>query len=197
MANPIRGVYVRKVRAMPFPMPNGRTIDLSYDLGAMLATSLSTKSSFRKIAALDGADVSPGGGECDRRLEVEVTLSSLEMALTELGVKFGFNPGGAINPGTNVNVDTKLKIGALSMDFHVWDCQGARCTIPVATNVDQNLPELEVEMRANFGVITTAADFMTRTNFGKVFRRVLDTGAERLEKARRPTAGGFQPEAHP
>lgn len=176
VVQPARPVRVLSVGTLPFQLPNGERVEISQDLKTIFETTLLTHSSLRPAEfALDDP--------CAQWLEIRAAVTSLDLDVTEFGVRFGYTPQGAIPTVDSITGEARVKLGSLTMDLGLRLCTRNGCQVVVASSADQTLAELKVDVKVDFSLVTTGASFMTRTPMGAAFRTVFEKAVTRLEKA--------------
>lgn len=180
VATPVRHVVVKPVKTQPFTLPNGSTIDLTADLNAILQTVIT------ETPTLAPSDPAISIDPCTVHLEVRSNVSTVELNVTEFGLKFGYTPTGSIGVVTGANAELNVKVGVIAMDFSIWECTGDQgCVSVAASTASKKTSKTEAGIRVDFGTIGTGAGFITQTAFGALFRDLMRTGMGNIASSAR------------
>ncbi|MCC7440521.1 MAG: hypothetical protein IT285_02745 [Bdellovibrionales bacterium] len=175
---PVRGVRLGTVGTRPFQLPNGSRVDLAADLETLLLTAVASTPS---LAPAEASSDDP----CERRMEVRAAISTLDLNVAELGVRFGYTPSGETSTVTSVQGSLGVKIGTLAMDFSLWECERGRCTAVGASTATQATAGVELAFEIAFGEITTGPALLFNTPLGETVRKIMQKGMERLAASAR------------
>lgn len=181
VATPVRHVVLKPVKTQPFTLPNGATIDMTADLNAILQTVVT------ETPTLAPADPATSLDPCAVHLEVRSNVSTVELNVTEFGLKFGYTPTGSIGVVSGANGELNVKIGVIAMDFSIWECTGSEggCVSVAASTASKKTSKTEAGIRVDFGTIGTGASFVTQTAFGALFRDLMRTGMTSIASSAR------------
>lgn len=177
-ARPVRPVIVRKVGTQVFTLPNGSPADLQADLQSMLNTVVTQTP---VLAVTDPALVYP----CDTYLELRSAVTHFQLDLAELGLSFGFNPGGALGPITGITGKVGVKIGTVAMDFSLWQCSRGRCTSVMASTANQTTASGSLALELDLSAIHTGPNLLFQTPLGDLMRKIMIKGVSDLSTSPR------------
>ena len=157
-ATPYRYVQLSRVTVPPFYLPSGRRVDMNSDLGAIIETEINQSEYFRS-------------GGSDSRLVISGGVTSMEMDVTQLNIRFGWNPNGAlpIFPGRIVEGEFDLRLSTLSMDFKIFDKYTGETYVASYTN--ENISELNFKVKVNLLNLQSTLDLLTKTKLTEAIRK--------------------------
>lgn len=180
VATPVRHVVLRPVVTQPFTLPNGAAIDLTADLHAILQTVVT------ETPTLAPTDFVTPPDSCTVRLEIRSNVSTVELLVSEFGLKFGYTPTGPVGGGlTGATGELNVKTGVIAMDFSIWECVGNHCVSVAAATASKKTSRTEAGIRVDFATIGTGAGFVTQTAFGAVFRDLMRQGVGQISTSAR------------
>ena len=173
LANPSKPATVHPVGTKPFNLPNGAQMDLSADLDAMFGTALNSNSSLSPaFGSVDGI--------CDARIEVRAAVTTLELDLTEVGIKIGYHPGGSYSTSTGLSGEVKVKVGTIAMDFAVFKCQQGACNQIVSSHADHATTGTAASFGIDLGQIKIGPNLIHNTALGGIIRQIMEKGVRDL-----------------
>ncbi|MBL7716526.1 MAG: hypothetical protein JNL01_13760 [Bdellovibrionales bacterium] len=179
-ARPVRPVILKPVATLPFTLPGGNRIDLSNDLNQYLETAVTETGFFAPFSRAQGFDV----GSCDEWIEIRAALSTVELNLTQIGVRVGYSLAqGETSVVQSVSGSVKATLGLLGMDFGVYQCNRSGCMAIARTSKDQRTYSGELSFDIDFGQISTGPSLVINTPFGKVLRAAMKAGTEALAQS--------------
>lgn len=178
VAKPIRPVVVKTVATLPFSLPNGSRIDLSNDLNQYLQTATAQTGFF---APFEQASSAEAAGSCDQWIEVRAALSTVELNLTQLGIRVGYSLAqGETSVVQSVSGSVKATLGLMGMDFGIYQCTKRGCMAIGRTSKDHRTYSGELSFDLDFGQITTGPSLVVNTPFGKILRAMMASGMNEL-----------------
>ncbi|MBC7690913.1 MAG: hypothetical protein H7222_04035 [Methylotenera sp.] len=180
--SPVHPVHLLEVGTQAFHLPNGAKIDLTADLPQILETSISATPNFRVVNSTlsNGPLISPVADPCVPHLELKAAITSLDLNVAGVGIKFGYSPTGETGTVTNMNGKVQLNVGLLAMDFSVRSCLNGQCETAVATYTTHATTDVSGQIEIDFGQIKTGTDFLFKTALGKLIRSSMDAGMQKL-----------------
>jgi hypothetical protein len=162
------------VASLPFTLPNGKRVDLSADLNALLTTAVTETQVLAPTL-----ETSPG--PCHTWLELRSAISTLELSVARLGIRFGYSlASGETGVVTGVSGSAQVDIGVLAMDFALYQCNSGGCSAVAATSADHRTAGAELSVEVDFGQISTGPSLVLNTALGKVIRKVMQKGLRSL-----------------
>lgn len=176
-ANPARAVVLDSVSTVPFPLPNGTTVDLTSELNTMLNTAVTGTSTLVPTVG----ETSSGTG-CDTHVELRAAVTTLQMNLTQLGLTVGYTPVGVSSVGaiSSASGSVNVTVGEIGMDFSLWVCTNGECQSVAASSADQSSVQTTLSFSIDFGTITTGAQLVNNTALGDTLRAILTNGIAQL-----------------
>lgn len=180
VATPVRHVVLKGVKTQPFTLPNGASIDMTADLNAILQTVVTETPTLAPIDPAISTD------PCAIHLEIRSNVSTVELNVTEFGLKFGYTPTGSIGLVSGANGELNVKVGVIAMDFSIWECTAnGGCVSVAASTASKKTQSTEAGIRVDFGSIGTSAGFVTQTAFGALFRDLMRNGISTIAASAR------------
>ena len=177
--HPVRPIFLGPIGTKIFQLPNGSAVNLSADLQTMLNTVVVNESNFAPSDYSE--DDSSGLNSCHSHIELRSTVTHFQMDVAEVGVTFGYTPGGAVVPGgTNVEGKVNVKVGAIAMDFSVWNCNEGRCSAVAASTSTHHSAGVNLAFEMDFGAIHTAPSFVYNTPLAEILRKIMVDGLKQL-----------------
>jgi len=174
-SHPFRAVQLKPVGTRVFSLPNGSRVDLQSDLDVMFSTVLTEYSRF---LPLEAGSEDPA---CSTRLEARASITTLELKVAQIGLKFGYSPSGETQiPISNLTGRTAVNIGTVAMDFGIWQCQGSRCVEIMATTASHATAGVELGLTVDFSEVTTGTSLLYNTPLGNALRKILVEGVKKL-----------------
>ena len=174
-ATPTQHVWVEPVGTRSFTLPNGESVNLEVDLNELFITEVSRSQTFRPLIGEAVED------SCGRSLHIRAQVTNMNFDVGGTGLHFGYSSSGNWETGQTVDGEVKVKVGALSMDFRVLDCEGEACAVPMASSVDQKSVQTDLEFNVNLDEVHAGADFVFKTNLAKIFREMMQKGISKME----------------
>lgn len=180
LSRPVRPVILKPVSTLPFTLPNGNRIDLSNDLNQYLETAVTATGLFAPFTRAAGADL----GACDEWIEIRAALSTVELNLTQIGIRVGYSLAqGETSVVQSVSGSVKATLGLMGMDFGVYQCNRSGCMAIARTSKDQRTYSGELSFDIDFGQISTGPSLVANTPFGKVLRAAMEAGTKALAES--------------
>ena len=157
-ATPYRHVQVARITVPPFFLPSGNRVDINADLATIIDTEINQSEHFRT-------------GRSQHRLVISGGVTSMEMDITQLNIRFGWNPQGALPIFFENLVDGEfdLRLSTLSMDFKIFDRFTGETY--VASYANETTSNLRFKVRVNVAEIRSTLDLLTRTELTKTIRK--------------------------
>lgn len=178
---PVRPVLLLPVGTKAFQLPNGASVNLGADLQSMLNTVVASTPAFATLDPGSAGAQDP----CQSHLELRAAVTTFELNVANVGIKVGYNAGGALGPVTGITGKTNVQIGTISMDFSVWECDGTRCVSPVAASANQATAGVSLSADIDFGAVTTSTSFVYNTPIGDILRKIMIKGMNEVSKSSR------------
>lgn len=178
VARPVRPVILKSVSAKPFALPNGGSANLNHDLDLMLQTSVAETPLFSPADSRTAAD-------CDEWVEIRAGVSTLELNVSEFGLKVGFSPSGNFDAGSvRLEGEVDVKVGVIAMDFSAWNCarvQGqTRCSAAAATTSNHKTTTTSLGFKVNFSNIRLGPELVHNSPLGRILREIMRAGVGAL-----------------
>ncbi len=188
---PARSVVVTQIGTKAFELPNGVNMDLTADLQSMWNTVVTNSSVFvpTQLSVEGGgtSSVTSPSSPCNSHLEIRSALTTFQLNVAQLGITFGFTPGGALGPVSSIQGQANLQIGEISMDFSVWSCvsdgldsMNDTCVSVLASHADQSTAGISSNVTVDFSIATTAANFLYNTPIGNAMKAIMASGMSQL-----------------
>ncbi len=171
---PLRTIELSPVSTQIFMLPNGSPADFSADLQAIWMTVVTSSLVFSPTRPEAVSD------PCNRHLELRAGVSTFQMDLAQFGGSFGYIPGGQLGPITQLKGSAMTKIGAIAMDFSLWQCTDSVCSAVAASTANQNIAGVNLSVNIDFGLVTTGASLIYNTSLGNVIRMMMQSGMNQL-----------------
>lgn len=182
---PTRGILLKAVASQPFPLPNGGTADLSYEMTALLNTVVTNTKLFMPLDSSSATIQQELEDQCKTHLELHAAVSAIEIDLYDLGIIVGYTPSGSHSILTQVTGQAKVHFGTLAMDFSIWKCNGTQCFSVVASTAHQSLVTATENLTLDFGIIAGGPSFMQSPDFNQAIRSVMTDGVNQLLQSQR------------
>lgn len=189
-AKPVRPVILRAVTSKPFSLPNGGAANLSADLDLMLQTAVTETSLFAPADPRIPAD-------CDEWVEIRAGVSTLELNVSQFGLKIGYSPSGSFDAaGLRVQGEVDVKVGTIAMDFSVWNCSKergeARCAAVAAATANHNTTTTSLGFKLNFSVIQIGPELVHNSPLGRILRDIMKSGISSIVNHPRTSEIGWR-----
>lgn len=172
-------VILQPVQTKPFRLPNGVTVDLQQELNAIFNTAVTETSVFSPFEP--GSDGSP----CDNWIEIRAAVSTFQMDVTKLGIRFGYTPAGSSVPGQTAEGQVDVSFGTVAMEFSVWEHTPEGFQAVVAKSASSTTTDITGSFKLNFGTIQTGADFAHHPAVQNAIRKIMNAGLDQASKSAR------------
>lgn len=174
VANPVRMVIVKPVQTRVFTLPNGAQADLQKDLDAIFQTVVTETPVFAPF------EPAPDLEKCATQIEIRPVVSTFQMDVSELDLRFGYSPAGVNNPLQQATGELNVNVGVIGMDFSVWECTRGSCHSVTASTSDQNATTVKGKFKINFGTITGGGDFVHHPVVQQIVREIMTDAMKKI-----------------
>jgi len=181
---PVRQVSVQPVGTKIFTLPNGSRADMSMDLNSILSTSVTSTSALLPQAISTSAVPQTSSGAmslCDSHIELRSEITTFQLDIASLGISVGYSPGGAITSAiTNATGTVTAQIGAVSMDFSLWQCVAGSCSAVVASTASHLTAGVNLNLQIDLSSVNTGSTLVYNTALAGILRSIMDNGMAQL-----------------
>jgi hypothetical protein len=170
---PIRMVRLHQIGTKSFQLPNGASADMSFDMQSMLNTVVTNSN---VMSPSDPLETDP----CNAHLELRSTVTNFQLDLVDVGISFGFTPTGSMSTITSITGAAKVRIGTVSMDFSLWQCNGGNCYSVAASTSTHVVSGGGLTFTVDFSVVNTGGSLVYDPALSTAMRGIMSDGIKQL-----------------
>ncbi len=171
-----RRVVVKPVDGVKsFQLPNGNTVDAT-ELSGELTKMVQTAAVKTGMFVLEAPSQNPSG-PCDYHLELQPSVTQIELNNSQHGIKLGYSPTGSNPNNGNFTGTATFNIGKIRMDFSFWECIGVdNCSSAVVSSATEKTKGVSLSLEIGFKDITTGYDLIWNTSLHDALSKIMDNG---------------------